>query len=81
MGMHLKNVDGHPSTKTGTGDAYLQTTGSQDFSVTSIRQYSSGVNSRDELDQITRSALDASSSAEWSVPDTEEARKMGHRDL
>ena len=81
MGMHLRIVSTHLSTPTGTGNAYLPTTGSWDFSVTSIRQYSSGVSSRDELDQIKRSALDASSSAGWSVLDAGAARKMGHRAL
>ena len=81
MGMHLKNANDRPSTKVNTGNAYLPTTGSWDVSVTSIRQYTSGVSSHDELDQITRSALDASPSAGWSVLDAEAALKMGHRAL
>ena len=81
MGMHLKNANDRPSTKVNSGNAYLPTTGAWDFSVTSIRQYTSGVSSHDELDQITRSALDASSSAGRSVLDAGAARKMGHRAL
>ena len=81
MGMHLKNANDRLSTKVNTGNAYLPTTGPWDFSVTSIQQYTSGVSSRDELDQITRSALDASSSAGWLVFDAEAARQLGHRPL
>ena len=81
MGMHLKNANDRLSTKVNTRNAYLPTAGSWDFSVTSIRQYTSGVSTHDELDQITRSALDASSSAGWLVFDAGAARKMGHRAL